>query len=110
MTVKNTFVAGTTIVASKMNENFLTLPYAMQGGSVTMTTSQNITFAASRFSVAPLVVATVNSNTGTASSVTVTSVTSSGATLLTWTGGTASTVSRTVYWTAMQMTLTNLAG
>lgn len=110
MTVKNTFVAGTTIVASKMNENFLTLPFAVQGGSVTMTTTQNITFAVGRFSVAPLVLATVNSNTGTASSVTVTSVTTSGATLLTWTGGTASTVSRTVYWTAIQMTPTTLAG
>jgi hypothetical protein len=103
MTAKNVFVAGTDILASTMNENFATVPYVMESGSISVTGTQAITFTAGRFSVAPNVFLTVNSNAGTASSATITGLTSSGATIAVWTGSTAATVARTVYWTAIQM-------
>lgn len=110
MTVKHTFTAGTTIVASQVNENFLTLPYAIQGGSTSVTGNQNVTFATSRFNVTPIVTATVVSAATTATSVTVTGVSATGMTLYVWTGATAATVARTVYWTALQMTSNNGVG
>lgn len=104
MTAKNVFTAGTDILASTMNENFSTVPYAMESGTVTITGSGAVTFTAGRFSVAPYVIVTVVSSTGTASSATLNATpTTSGVTINVWNGTVASTVARAVYWTAIQM-------
>lgn len=104
MTAKNTFTAGTDILASTMNENFANLPYSMEQGSVVITGSGSVTFTASRFTTAPYVVCTVVSSTGTASSATLNAApTTSGFTVNVWNGTVASTVARTVYWVAIQM-------
>lgn len=104
MTAKNVFVAGTDILASTMNENFSTVPYAQESGSVVITGSGSVTLTAGRFPVAPFVFLTVVSSTGTASSATLNAApTTSGFTINVWNGATASTVARTVYWTAIDM-------
>jgi len=80
------------------------LPYAMEQGSAAVTGSLAITFTTSRFTVAPQVLLTVVSSTGTASSATLNAVpTTSGFTINVWNGTVASTVARTVYWQAIQM-------
>lgn len=104
MTSKNVFTAGTDILASTMNENFANLPYSMEQGSVAITGTGAVTFTASRFTTAPFVLVTVVSSTGTASSATVNALpTTSGFTINVWNGTVASTVARTVFWTAIQM-------
>lgn len=111
MTARVTFTNGNVLNASDLTNSFVYLPYAMESGvSPSITGTGTISFTSGRFSVAPIVIATVVSSTGTASSVTVSGVTTSGATLNIWSGSSASTVGRTVNWTAIQMTDTTAAG
>jgi hypothetical protein len=80
------------------------LPYAMEQGSAVVTGTLAVTFTSSRFTVAPQVLLTVVSSTGTASSATLNATPStSGFTINVWNGTVASTVARTVYWQAIQM-------
>lgn len=116
MTVKNTFVAGTDILASKMNENFATLPWAMQVATGSITGTGSIALTAGRFhaTTAPLILCSVASTASTATSVTWGSPTYSGTTwtvpVYVWSGTSASTVGRTVVVTAIQQTSTTSIG
>jgi hypothetical protein len=108
MTAKNVFVAGTDILASTMNANFDTLPWAMQVASGSITGTGSIVLTAGRFhsTTAPAVMATVIANTNNATSVTTGTPTYSGTTwtvpVYVWSGSTASTAARTVVITAIQ--------
>lgn len=111
MTAKNTFTAGTDILASTMNENFATVPWAMEVSTSTVTGTGSVNLTANRFNAtfAPRVIATVISTAGTASSVTVGTPTYNSGTgvynvpLYVWSGSTASTVARVVQVAAFQM-------
>jgi len=86
------------------------IPYVMAAGiAPSFTGSASVTFPASRFSVAPIVTATLASST-TVTSATVGSITTSGFTVYAWTGGSASTTGRTAHWHAIQMTSGAAAG
>lgn len=116
MTAKNTFTAGTPIVASTMNANFATLPWAMQVATGSITGTGSIALSAGRFhsTTPPAIVATVASTANTATSVTYGTPTYSGTTwtvpVYVWSGTTASAVSRTVVITAIQQTSTTSIG
>jgi hypothetical protein len=116
MAVKNTFTAGTPIVASTMNANLATLPWAMQVASGTITGTGSIALSAGRFhsTTAPAIMATVASTAGTATSVTYGAPTYSGTTwtvpIYVWAGAVASAVGRTVVITAIQQTATTSVG
>ena len=110
MTAKNVFTAGTDIVASTMNENFATLPWTMQAGtaSATMTSGSPwstgtvaVTLAASRFTQAPLVTATVNASSTAVLNAQVQSITTSGFTIRVQIYA-SSTASLPVSWIAVQ--------
>jgi hypothetical protein len=83
--------------------------YSMAAGSVSVTASASVTFPASRFSVAPIVTATLVSS-ATSTSATVGSVTASGFTVYAWAGTAGGNVGRTANWTAIQMTSGAAAG
>jgi len=97
------------------------IPYRAAAGSVTFTVSSAantgtvaITFPSGRFSVAPLVVASITNSPSGATKVQVRtkSATSSGTTLEWWTGdGTTTTFTNlTVAWQAVQMNSSSAAG
>jgi hypothetical protein len=86
------------------------LPFASQVGSVTVTGSATITFAASRFTQAPLVLGNVSSTNNTGTSVTFGASTTASVVAYVWTGSTASTTSRGVSFMAIQMTSAAAAG
>lgn len=115
MTAKNTFTAGTPIVASTMNANFATLPWAMQVASGSITGTGSIALSAGRFhsTTPPAIMATVVATTQ-ATSVTYGTPTYSGTTwtvpVYVWNGAVASTASRTVVITAIQQTSTTSVG
>ena len=116
MAVKNTFVAGTDIIASTMNANFATLPWAMEVAQGTITGTGSVALTASRFhsTTAPACVATVASTANTATSVTLGTPTYSGTTwtvpVYVWAGTVASAVARTVTITAIQQTASTSVG
>jgi len=85
------------------------IPYRMAAGSVSVTQSASVTFPASRFSVAPIVTATLVSSTAS-TSATVGSVTASGFTVYAWAGTAAGNAGRTANWQAIQMTSGAAAG
>jgi F420-0:gamma-glutamyl ligase-like protein len=108
MTAKNVFVAGTDILASTMNANFDTLPWAMQVANGNITGTGTIALTAGRFhsTTPPLATATVVSTANTATSVTLGIATYSGTTwtfpVYVWSGTTASAVARSVTIVAIQ--------
>ena len=116
MTVKNTFVAGTAIVASKVNENFLTLPYAMQVATGTITGNGTINLTANRFhaTAAPVIFLTVVSTTTTRTSATYGTPTYSAGVwsipVYVWSGAVASATSAIVKVFAVQQTSTTGEG
>ena len=110
MTARVTYTNGNVLNASDLTNGFLYLPYAMESGTVTGTGSATINFTAGRFSVAPLVFLTVVSGSNAATSASLGTVTTSSAPVSIWSGSTASTSSRTINWTAVQMTSSTAAG
>lgn len=110
MTARVTFTNGSVLNASSLTNSFEYLPYVMESGTVTGTGSATITFTTGRFNVAPLVFLTVVSGSNAATSATLGTVTTSGAPISIWSGTAASTSSRTVNWTAIQMTATTKEG
>jgi hypothetical protein len=116
MAVKNTFVSGTDILVAPMNENFATLPWAMQVANGTITGTGTIALTAGGFhaTTPPLATATVVSTANTATSVTLGIATYSGTTwtfpVYVWSGTTASAVARSVTITAFQQTSTTSLG
>ena len=86
------------------------LPYASNTGQATFTGSATISFAASRFSQAPLVQAMLVSTANSATSVTCNTSTTGSITFYTWAGAVACAVSRTVNWHAVQMTSASASG
>lgn len=116
MAAKNTFVAGTDILAAPVNANFATLPWAMQVASGTITGTGSIALSAGRFhaTTAPAIMATVIANTNNATSVTTGTPTYSGTVwtvpVFVWAGSAASTAARTVVITAIQQTSTTSVG
>ena len=80
------------------------IPYRMAANSIpSFTGNASVTFPSGRFSVTPIVTATMASST-TVTSATVGSVTSSGFTIYAWAGGSAATTGRTAQYQAIQMT------
>ena len=108
MTAKNVFVAGTDIVASQVNENFATLPYAMEIKTQNITGTGSIALSVNRFTQTPRVLAGVVSTANTLTSVTLGVPTLSGGIytvpIYCWTGTSASTVARAVTIYAVQQT------
>ena len=95
------------IVAQLKNNS---IPFAMNVGSNSITGSGTITYAASRFNVAPHVIATVGSTTGTRISVTVLISGTTSFTAYVWNGNVLASTAATVYWQAIQMTSTTASG
>jgi hypothetical protein len=111
MTARVTYVNGSVLNASDLTNGFLYLPYAMQSDIKTgVTGSVRINFDTGRFSVAPIVFLTVVSGNNTATSATISAVTSTYVDILVWTGTTASTTAKSIHWTAIQMTGSTAAG
>ena len=116
MAVKNTFVSGTDILVAPMNENFATLPYAMQVASGSITGTGTIALTAGRFhaTTAPAIVGGVLSSTNAVTSVTFGTPTYAGTTwtvpVYCWTGTVAATAARTIQITAIQQTSTTSIG
>ena len=110
MTARVTYTNGNVLNASDLTNGFLYLPYAMESGTVTGTGTATINFTSGRFSTPPIVLLTVVSGNNTATSATLGTVTSSTAPVNIWTGTSASTTSKTIHWTAIQMTSTTAAG
>ena len=110
MTARVTFTNGNVLNASDLTNSFVYLPYAMESGTVTGTGTATINFTASRFSAAPIVLLTVVSGNNTATSATLGTVTTSSAAVNIWSGTSAATTSKTIHWTAIQMTSTTAAG
>ena len=110
MTARVTYTNGNVLNASDLTNAFEYLPYVMQSGTITWPAETSITFVTGRFNVAPLVFLTVVSGSNAATSATVGTVTTSGAPVSVWTGTTAATATRTVHWTAIQMTATTKEG
>ena len=81
------------------------LPFAIHAGTTaSITGSATVSFPTStRFTQAPIVVATCQSTTAV-TSVTTASNTTSGFNIYFWAGGTAATLARTAQYTAVQMT------
>ena len=86
------------------------IPFATNAGSATITGNGTITFAASRFTQTPLVIANVQSTASTGTSVTYAGASSSSVNVYVWSGSTASTTARTVSYFAVQMTSAAAAG
>jgi len=110
MTARVTYVNGSVLNASDLTNGFLYLPYAMESGTLTATGSGTINFTSGRFSVAPIVLLTVVSGNNTATSATLGTVTSTTAPVNIWSGTSAATTSKTIHWTAIQMTGSTAAG
>ena len=115
MTLK-TWAIGDVLTASDLNSNFTKLPYATAAGTGDSTTTAlaadatstiNITYPASRFSVAPIVQAWTTSNRYVVSIGTNTA----GSAIATIRNVSAASGSdSTLYWTAVQMTSGTAAG
>jgi hypothetical protein len=116
MAVKNTFTAGTPIVASTMNANLATLPWAMQvtTGSITGTGTINLTANRFHSSAAPVIFLTVVSTTGTRTSATYGTPTYSAGVwsipVYVWSGAVASGTAAIVKVLAVQQTSTTGEG
>jgi hypothetical protein len=110
MTARVTYVNGSVLNASDLTNGFAYLPYSMESGTLTATGSGTINFTSGRFSVAPIVLLTVVSGNNTATSATLGTVTSTTAPVNIWTGTSAATTSKTIHWTAIQMTGSTAAG
>jgi hypothetical protein len=116
MAVKNTFVAGTDILASTMNANFATLPWAMEvaEGSIILGTG-TIVLTNGRFhsTTAPAVMATVLSPT-VATSVTIGTPTYSAGIwtvpVYVWAGSALTTATRVVRILAIQQSASTSLG
>jgi hypothetical protein len=110
MSGRYTFTAGNTLTAAQMNTNIMDgIPYKMQTGEVTVTMSSaspwskgsaNVT-GLSGFTVAPFVVANVNSGTDAPFTTHIGTTSTSAFTLYCYYYG-ASASSRTVRWVAIQ--------
>jgi hypothetical protein len=110
------FTSGQVLSASALNGNFSKLPYAYAAGEGATTTTAlaadatstvNITYPTSRFSVAPIVHAWTNSNRYVVSIGTNTA----GSAIATVRNVSAASGSdSTLYWTAVQMTSGTAAG
>jgi hypothetical protein len=109
MTARVTYTNGNVLNAADLTNGFARLPYNMESGSTASGTSGSVTFT-STFQVAPIVIATVASSASTFTSVTVSSVTATGFNWNGWSGATAASVGRVIYWTAIQMTSTTANG
>jgi hypothetical protein len=116
MTVKNTFTAGTDIVAATMNENFATLPWAMQIATANITGNGTLNLTANRFhsTLAPAIFLTCLSGNTTRTSATFSTPTYSAGVwsipIYVWAGGAASTTATTVQVFAVQQTSTTAVG
>lgn len=106
MTAKNVFVAGTDVLASTMNENFATLPYAMEVKTAAITGTGTINLTANRFSQVPRVFASAQSTASSLTSVTLGVPTLSAGVysvpVYCWAGTAASTVARNITIWAVQ--------
>jgi hypothetical protein len=109
MTARVTYTNGNVLNASDLTNGFKYLPYMQQSGITASGTSGTVTFTTA-FDVAPIVIATVASAANTFTSVTISSVTTTGFSWNGWSGAVAATAGRTVHWTAIQMTSTTAAG
>ena len=85
--------------AWKPNTNFTS-----ESGTASITTSGAINFTSGRFTQTPYIVATVVSGNNTATSVTITTNTTTGFTAYVWTGTSAVGTAKTVHWFAIQAT------
>lgn len=87
------------------------VPYATQAGTATITGSATVTWAVStRFTQAPIVMATVNNINNTRTSVGVASITTTSFSALVYVGGTLSTSAASVGYLGIQMTSAAAAG
>ena len=113
MSGRYTFVAGSTLTAAQLNTNAMDgIPYKIVANTATFTGTFAVTFASAfGTGIVPIITATMLSASGTSgTSVTYGNILNTGMTLYAWTGTSASTTSRTVSWTAMQMTSTTGPG
>jgi hypothetical protein len=86
-------------------------PFAIASGTITVTGSGTVTLPTGRFTQAPLVnVSVISANSSSATSVTFGTTSTTSFPVYVWTGTSASTVARTVNWTAIQMTSGSSAG
>ena len=109
MTSRITYTNGNVLNATDLTNAFAYLPYLMEAGATASASSGSVTFTRA-FTQPPIVIATVLSSTGTFSSVTVSSITTTGFNWYGWTGSTAAGVGRVVHWIAIQMTSSSAAG
>lgn len=117
MSGRFTFTAGNTLTAAQLNTNVMDgIPFKMAAGvTAAFTGSLAITFPVT-FTTAlsgtnyPVVNATIVSGNNTATSVTINTPTNTGVTVYAWTGTTAASTSKTVHYTAYQMTSTTGPG
>ncbi len=87
------------------------VPYATQAGTATVTGSATVTWAVStRFTQAPIVMATVNNINNTRTSVGVASITTTSFSALVYVGGTLSTSAASIGYLGIQMTSAASAG
>jgi len=110
MTARVTFTNGNVLNASDLTNSFVYLPYAMESDTDSGTGTITINFTSGRFSVAPILLVTVVSGNNTATSATIGSISASSATINVWSGTSAATTSKTIHWTAIQMTSSTAAG
>jgi hypothetical protein len=109
MTARVTYTNGNVLNASDLTNAFAHLPYNMEAGTTASAISGSVTFTTT-FNVAPVVFATVISSTGAMSSVTVSSVSTTGFNWYGWSGGSAASSGRVIHWIAVQMTSTTANG
>jgi hypothetical protein len=87
------------------------LPFAMATGAASVTGNATFTYPSGRFTESPILSLTILSASGASgTSATYGNPTASGFTAYVWSGSTASTSSRTVVYTAVQMTSANSSG
>ena len=112
----NTFTAGQVLSAAGLNANFNNLPYAVAAGTATTTTTAigtaaqvtvNVTFPASRFTVAPIVMAWTTSPRYIAVAST---IAAGSATITVRNVSEAAGLDVPVYYQAVQMTAGTAAG
>lgn len=113
MSGRFTFTAGNTLTAAQLNTNVMDgLPYKIVAGRAdNVTGSLGVTFPSSFTSgVTPVVIVTAQSATNVITGATTGTPSSTGFTIYTWTGTSASTNARNVAWYAVQMTSTTGPG
>jgi hypothetical protein len=79
-------------------------PFTIETGTFSATGNQAQNYTASRFSAAPVVIATIQSGNTQRTSVTCVANGTTGFTAYVWAGAVASTTATTVHWVAIQAT------